>query len=105
MINVPTDGMVALEDPHTPFQIRADAALADGQFNASAVFDIPLVQLTVAPRDARATRADGVRRSQRPHAADAGRPGDRARLGARAQPGGGTLLGLPRCARRGSVTP
>jgi hypothetical protein len=66
MINVPTDGMVALEDPHTPFQIRADAALADGQFNASAVFDIPLIQLRrpVAPRDARATRADGVRRSQ-----------------------------------------
>jgi hypothetical protein len=65
MINVPTDGMVALEDPHTPFQIRADAALADGQFNASAVFDIPLVQLRrpVAPRDARATRADGARRS------------------------------------------
>lgn len=31
---------MALEDPHTPFQMRADASLADGEFGASAHFAI-----------------------------------------------------------------
>ena len=30
-----------LEDPHTPFQTRVDASLVDGQFNATAGFQVP----------------------------------------------------------------
>jgi hypothetical protein len=32
---------VSLEDPHTPFQTRVDASLVDGQFNATAGFQVP----------------------------------------------------------------
>jgi hypothetical protein len=39
---------MALEDPHTPFQMRADASLVDGQFNASASFGLPDDTLFVA---------------------------------------------------------
>ena len=39
---------MALEDPHTPFKTRADASLVDGQFSATAAFEVPEGTLLVA---------------------------------------------------------